>query len=48
MKFFFYDFEKKGGSYGAPEDFIMSIMVSLDSTIYTVGTNIVASGQLLR
>ena len=44
MKYFFYDFERDG-RFGAPDDFVMSIMVSLDSTLYSVGTNIISSGQ---
>ena len=47
MKYFFYDFEREG-RFGAPDDFVVSIMVSLDSTTYTVGTNIISKGQFIE
>ena len=47
MKYFFYDFEKDG-LYGAPDGFVVSVMVSLDSTLYAVGDQIIAKGQSVK
>ena len=44
MKFFFYDFERDG-RFGAPDEFVVSVMVSLDSKLYTVGERILEKGQ---
>ena len=43
MKYFFFDFESKG--FGAPDGFVVAIMVSLDATLYTVGDQILKRGQ---
>ena len=42
MKFFFYDFVE---NIKAPSNFVTKVMISLDSTIYNTGEQIVRMGQ---